>query len=186
MKKNQKYIVAGILAIIGIIALFFLLQPSFEQEYARMSLVWKEKGLEEYLHASEKVFSLEESEISEIKSEIRSFKNSTGNAAAGELASVYSLFLETAGGHSAIAQLQASLASSTKPLCENLSLYEKMEEGFTELKQKRDDYFNAVNSFVSKYPEEARSISFSKASIPSSDESLEALLDAIAVIRGAC
>lgn len=186
MKDRDKSVIIGAsLIAIGITAFLFLLPQPFEQEYERMSLAWKKNGLsEEHLHASMEIFSMQEPRIEKIKNELVSFKNTTRNQAARELAGVYILFVENAAGYSSIQKLKSSLVSSAKPLCENISLYEEMSVALSKLKQKQNDYLNAVNSFVSKHPEEAESISLYKA--PSAEDPLKPLIDAISVLMEAC
>ncbi len=186
MEKNQKILIGALLVVSVAVALFFALQPpSFESEYARMSRVWKEQGLGEYLHASDKLFSLSEPEIVSIKNKIDSFKAGTRNKAAASLAGAYVLLLDSAELHSAITTTRESLSNSDKPLCDNLPTYKELQEKLSQLRDKRNAYIKACNSFVADYPAEAKSISLQKTT-PSKNESLEDLNEALALAEEVC
>ncbi|MEM0360805.1 MAG: hypothetical protein QXK06_05735 [Candidatus Diapherotrites archaeon] len=161
MKKNQKIALIAIILLVVIIAVYLLFfqAPSFEKEYERMSLAWKNNGLkEERLHASETVFSLDSEKIEDIRSEISSFSSSP-NPAIKDLSTTYLLFLESAKIASEISSMSETLAGSQQGLCESLPAYERLGKKFSELEEKKEAYLKATNAFVSKYPKEAESIS---------------------------
>ena len=185
MEKNYKILILAVLLVVIAVALFALQPPSFEQEYHKMSLAWKAKGLGEHLHATDKLFSLTEPEIASIKTKIASFKSSTPNKAAASLANAYSLLLESALLHLKIEKFNKTLSLSTKSLCENLPAYKVLQEKLLKLKETRTEYINACNSFVSAYPKEAKSISLQKVT-PTKNDSLEGLNKTIELAKEVC
>jgi len=190
-KNNTKQIAIAAVAvvIIAALALVFLSPvPSFEQEYARLSLAWKGNGLEaEHLHASEETFALEKSELNSIKNGIISFKASTRNNAAGELSDAYIAFIDFSSEYASIQKLKASLTEDAdRPLCENAAAFRELSAKYTSLKEKGDKYLGKVNSFVSDYPKEAGEISLLGAEVPEENESLGKLLLAIELLTEGC
>ena len=188
-KNNTKQIAVAALAVIIIAALalvFLLPAPSFEQEYARLSLAWKDNGLDaEHLHASEEAFSLEASKLNSIKNGIISFKAGTGNTAAGELADVFLAHINFSIEYSGIEKFRASI-DTEKPFCENKAKLEELGAKMASLKEKRNAYLNAANAFVEKFPEEAEAVSLSGVEAPGEDRELEGFLAAIELLGGDC
>jgi len=192
MEKGLKIGLAVIvLAVIAIAGYFLFFQaPSFEQEYKRMALSWKDNGVtEERLHSADEVFSSNAAalDFDAIQDGLVSFKNSAKNQAAGELAGVYSLFVESARLSSTASAMRSSLSASEVSFCENLEAYEDLGANISELIKTKEDYLNAVNSFVAKYPSEAQSISlYATANGASADKAHQDLLDAISVAKEVC
>ncbi len=189
MEKNLKLTLAGI-AIIAVIALayFFLAPADFESEFKRMGLAWKENGIAEpRLHAADEVFALDEESLASIKNGLNSFKASSRNAAATELAAVYLDFADFAIAYRQLENLTDSLPPlSENAVCSNAQTFEKISNSLAEMREKKEAYLEGVNEFVSSHPEEADSIKLVEVEASEEDTGFELLLSAAEALAEGC
>lgn len=151
----------GVLFVLAIGYFYLLPQPAFQSRLDEMQKSWQQYGMDEPLHLEyDKLNSLNEVELSEVKANLLAFNESESVKPAKELGEAYVSLVDVSLYRKKMLAQQASLSDSQSP-CELLAEYELLTDYKQKLLSSTKEYIAKVDSFVSNNPEEAIEVEIS-------------------------
>ncbi len=181
-------IIAGLLLFQRPQQLPFEQETGFDSGLAKLNRINTKVSLQELpLNTqSSALLRLSASDLFLLKSELESFREKSANEAAGELAGVYIGLV----GLSILLKQNTSLSATIEggaEFCSNLKTFGQVQANLEKVVAEEKELETSVNSFISKYPAEAKKVSLSpyKGSGITEKESKN-ISEAIGVFEGEC
>ncbi len=145
----------GIIFILAVSYFYLFPQPAFQSRLAEMKQSWQQYGINEPLHLEyDKLNSLNEAELSELKASLLAFNESESDQAAKGLSDSYVSLVDVSIYRKKMLAQQASLSGAQSP-CELLAEYELLTDYKQKLLASTKEYLAKVDFFVSNNPNEA-------------------------------
>ncbi|MFH1235292.1 MAG: hypothetical protein V1493_06785 [Candidatus Diapherotrites archaeon] len=156
----------GLVALIAIavFAYFFVFQaPPFEQRLGEMKQSWLGAGLDgQPLHLSyDKLNTLSDKELSDLKAGLLKFTEAEKNPAAKELGDAYVSLMDVSIYRKKMLDLQADLSAEEDP-CAVLAKFDLLTQYKESLLESTNSYLSKVDSFVAGNPEAAKGVELQK------------------------
>lgn len=166
-------------------------QPSgnFSQEYSALSNSWKNAGLsEEKMHANfDALLSMPRENLSQVKQSLNQSKSSAQGQAMQEITDIYIILTDIAIKTKQLAALNDSI-NLNADICENVLMFEEVNQGTTELTELYDSYALKIIDFVQKHPTEAEAIGFYRlgTGFEAEKQQLQDLKEGLEIVKAGC
>jgi hypothetical protein len=154
----------AVLIVIAALVYFFVFQaPPFEQRLGEMKQAWLSAGLEgRPLHLSyDKLNTLSDKELSDLKSGLLKFTEAEKNPAAKELGDAYVSLMDVSIYRNKMLALQAEISTAEDP-CAVLAKLDLLTQYKESLLDSTKDYLSKVDAFVAGNPEAAKEVELQK------------------------
>ncbi len=188
LDKRWKNLAAAIaaIAVIAVFFVFFFPTQSFDQRLAEMKSYWEGYGVDGPLHLSyEKLNSLDESELNELRASLSKFNETESEPAAKELSGAYVHLVDVSIYRKKMLEQQEKI-SSMDP-CNSFEGLETLTAYKESLLESTKNYLESVDSFVLSNPEKAKEIGLSAESDASElEESVKEHKELVAALKGVC